>query len=518
LFKRHGKARGVFRFLLKTIDISVCKCYNANDSYFNFRGDIVLNIGNNRECFFDDYLVDTEQTTAEQVIHHPVRRGAVMHHDEPWEGNCSDYHNFIYDNGIWRMYYLGWWYGYGKNTDIHLCYAESRDGIHWEKPHLGLCEFNGTKNNNIIFNKESFGQTMDNFAVFRDDNPECQPDKKYKAVARADRDNSPCLVAFYSPDGIHWTKGNEITRKGVFDSLNVAFWDAVNKKYRCYFRNFHAVGETTPESLPTETAVRDICYTESTDFVNWGEPVRLNYGDSEDVQLYTNVVQPYYRAPQILVGLPSRYICRPQWNGSFDELCGKDARLERIKENPRYGLTITDCVFMASRNGVDFKRYDEAFIRPEPEEPYGWVYGTAYPAWGMIETQSDMPGADPEISLYVFENHWSDKPADFVRYTIRCDGFVSMHAGAKEKLLVTKPFIFDGDELRINFATSARGYLKITLEAENGTAIESCETFGNSIDRRVHFDGDVSALAGKNVTMKVRMLDADLYSIRFCKA
>jgi len=216
------------------------------------------------------------------------------------------------------------------------------------------------------------------------------------------------------------------------------------------------------------------------------------------------------------VGFPSRYICRPGWNGSFDELCGKDARLERMKDCTRYGLTVTDCVFMSSRDGWHFNRPDEAFIRPEPEEPYGWVYGTAYPSWGMIETPSDMPGADPEISIYVFENHWADKPADFVRYTIRLDGFMSLHAGAKEKQIVTKPFIFDGSEMRINFATSARGYLFITLTAEDGTVLESCETFGNSTDRRVHFDGDVAALAGKAVTMTVRMLDADLYAIRFC--
>ena len=108
-----------------------------------------------------------------------------------------------------------------------------------------------------------------------------------------------------------------------------------------------------------------------------------------------------------------------------------------------------------------------------------------------------------------------DKPADFVRYTIRCDGFMSMHAGAKEKFVATKPFIFDGSEMRINFETSARGYLYITLTAEDGSKIESCETFGNSIDRLVHFDKDISAFSGKAVTMTVRMRDADLYAIQF---
>ena len=476
----------------------------------------MIYIGKNRECFFDTHLIDEEKNTAEHRIHHPVRKGVVMCHDAPWEGNGSDYHNFIYDNGVWRMYYLGWWYGYGKDVGIRLCYAESKDGIHWEKPNLGLCEFNGSKNNNILLDETCFGDQMDNLAVFVDENPVCEPDKKYKAVGSTLRENEVrCLTAFYSPDGLHWEKGNVITDKGAFDSLNVAFWDPVSKKYRCYFRGFHANTKTTPKALSTEKETRDIRYIESEDFVHWSEPLLLNYGDGEDVPLYTNVVQQYYRAPQILVGFPSRYICRPEWNGSFDELCGKDARLERMKDKPRYGLTLTDCVFMASRDGINFQRQDEAFIRPEPEEPYGWVYGTAYPARGMIETPGDLPGQDPEISMYVFENHWADKPADFVRYTIRCDGFMSMHAGAKEKLVATKPFIFDGSEMRINFETSARGYLYITLTAEDGSKIESCETFGNSINRLVRFDKDIAAFSGKSVTMTVRMRDADLYAIQF---
>ena len=477
----------------------------------------MINIGQNRECFFDDYLIDTEKTTAEFRVHQPIRKGVVMCHDEPWEGSGCDFHNFFFDNGVWRMYYLGWDMKkvFNKTDTIRVCYAESTDGIHWTKPDLGLCEYNGSKQNNILLDHNAI-QGIDNFMVFRDDNPACEPEKKYKAIGWKLADKQPTLTSYFSADGIHWTPGGEITRQGYFDSLNVAFWDDLAKKYRCYYRSFHPNTETTPKTLPTETGARDIRYIESTDFVHWSEPVMLDFGEGEDVPLYTNVVQPYYRAPQMLVGFPTRYICRPEWNGSFDELCGKDARLARMKDCPRYGLTITDCVFMSSRDGWHFDRQDEAFMRPEPEEPYGWVYGTAYPSRGMIETPSDMPGADPEISMYVFENHWADKPTDFVRYTIRLDGFMSLHAGAKEKRIVTKPFQFDGSEMRINFATSARGYLYITLTAEDGTVLESCETFGNSTDRRVHFDGDAAALAGKAVTMTVRMLDADLYAIRFC--
>ena len=66
------------------------------------------NISNRRECFFDDHLIDTTRTTAEFRVHQPIRREVVLEHTAPWEGNGSDYHNTFFDDGIWRMYYLGW--------------------------------------------------------------------------------------------------------------------------------------------------------------------------------------------------------------------------------------------------------------------------------------------------------------------------------------------------------------------------------------------------------------------------
>ena len=91
-----------------------------------------------------------------------------------------------------------------------------------------------------------------------------------------------------------------------------------------------------------------------------------------------------------------------------------------------------------------------------------------------------------------------------------------MHAGVKEKMLVTKPFTFTGTNLYINFSTSALGYMYFTLVDTDGNRYTSCETFGDKVDRRVCFeDGVVEKLSGKPVTLEVRMKDADLYSFIF---
>ena len=151
------------------------------------------------------------------------------------------------------------------------------------------------------------------------------------------------------------------------------------------------------------------------------------------------------------------------------------------------------------------------------ENGVNWVYGDCYPARGMIETPSDVDGAPNELSLLVPTGHWMGKEKKLLRYSLRLDGFASLHAGYREETVTTKPFVYEGEHLYINFSTSARGYLYVTLTCD-GKEYRSSETFGDTVDRRVTFDaGVVSSLAGKEIIMTVRMRDADLYSIRFGK-
>ena len=477
----------------------------------------MLNIKNNRECFFDDWLIDTTATTASFRVHQPTLRECVLCHDEPWEGDGSDYHNFFYDSdaGIYRMYYLGW--RFHGNTPV-VCYAESHDGLNWEKPKLKICEFDGSLDNNIILDN-TMQKSIDNFMVFLDSNPACPSEFKYKAVSadnvKIDGRIVHALVSYYSSDAIHFTRGGVITIKGAFDSLNVAFWDKNSNKYLAYFRSFHkATGDDG--SWDPMCDIRDIRYIESDDFIHWSEPQLIDFGSAPDIPLYTNNIQLYPRAPQIYIGLPTRYIERKVWTDSFDELCGRERRLERMKECRRYGLTVTDCVFICSRDGLHFKKYDEAFMRPLPENGRNWVYGDCYPARGILETTSNIDGAESELSLYAHHNHWMGVPAELWRYTLRRDGFVSLHAGQQEELILTKPFLYSGENLFTNFETSAWGYIYFTLVDSDGQEYCSCEYFGNSTDRHIIIpDNAAGQLSGRPVGLKIRLRDADIYSIQF---
>ncbi len=164
----------------------------------------VIEIGSRRELFVDNRLIERLKGTAEQRLHHPIAREIAIVHDAPWEGTSSGYHTVFQDGDVYRMYYSGSQIAVKDGqlfTDQHptvYCYTESRDGIHWTKPDLGLIEFNGSKHNNIIWD----GVGIHNFSPFRDTRPGCPDTERYKALGGTRREGG--LFAFSSPDGIHW--------------------------------------------------------------------------------------------------------------------------------------------------------------------------------------------------------------------------------------------------------------------------------------------------------------------------
>jgi len=115
-----------------------------------------VQVGSRLELLIDDSLVEKWKGDAGLRLHHPTPREVVMVHDAAWEGSGCGYHTIFKDGDIFRMYYKAWHLdvGDGKLVQGHGCfgaYAESRDGIRWTKPNLGLFEFNGSKKNNLVW-------------------------------------------------------------------------------------------------------------------------------------------------------------------------------------------------------------------------------------------------------------------------------------------------------------------------------------------------------------------------------
>jgi len=431
-----------------------------------------MDIADRRELFVDAELIDGLSGSARRQLHRPQRQNIAITLDQPWEGITSAYLTVFRDESGVHLCYRG---SDSKPNHQVTCIADSPDGVAFSRPDLGLYEFAGSKANNIIWTADG----SHNFAPFYDERPGCPADQRYKAVGGG-------LSAFCSADGRVWRlmQDEKILTKGAFDSQNLAFWDPARGQYACYFRTFR-------------DGVRSIEVCWSDDFLHWTEAQPLTYGDAPAEHLYTNAITPYVRAPHLLIGLPARFV----------------PGRKKILEHPYEG--VSDALLMSSRDGVAFERWREGFILPGPD-PQNWTDRNIYPAWGMIQT------SETELSLYWTE-HYRHDPMLVRRGTLRLDGFVSVRADADGGELLTRPVIFQGNRLHLNYATSATGMVRVALCDEAGEPLpgygfgDQVPLFGDEIEASLSWrDGpDVSRLVGQPIRLRVQLVDADLYSFRF---
>jgi len=452
-----------------------------------------LEIGSQLQLFVDDWLIDTMSGGLSLKLHSPRPAEVVLRYDKPWEGRWSGYASVLRDDDRCRMYYRAGLVeaALGDAQWESVCYAESADGIHWEKPELGLFEYQGSSKNNIVW--KGVG-THCSIGAFKDTNPDCQPAERYKALS-SDGYQKP-VYAFGSPDGIHWhliQKEPVITEYdgavAAYDCHFCTWWDPTSQRYVVYHRIWYR---------PVEPKVRSIAVRTSVDFIRWTPLRRLEFGDTPPENLYTNAITPYFRAPHILLGFPKRF--RPE--------------RKRLPEAQLDG--ISDTVFISSRDGVHFdRRFMESFIRPGRDR-LNWLSRSNMVAPGIIQTAPD------ELSLYV-SHRWGD-PTQYVRrHVLRTDGFVSVNATYAGGELLTKPLVFDGRELVINYATSAAGSIRVEITDLEGRPVpgfeaDRCpEIYGDEIDGVVRWKNasDPGRLARLPVRLRFVLKDADLYSLRF---
>ena len=436
-------------------------------------------IGSRLELFVDEHMIQSLSGDAKLYLHKPEPREVVLVTDEPWEGSTCAYNNVFQDGDLFRLYYRGA-YSYDDKQALKqrrreiTCYIESKDGIHWTKPDLGLFEYQSSKENNIVWD----GPGTHNFTSFKCANPDAPDEARYKALGRG----RGGLLAFKSPDAIHWSlmADKAVITHGAFDSQNLAFWDSVRGEYRAYWRIF-------------KSGVRDIRTATSKDFINWGPWTDLDYGNAPKEHLYTNAILPYERAPHIFIGFPARFLPRTQQ---------------------------VEPIFMASRDGHTFRRWTEALIPLDaPQDRAG--NRSNYMAWGLVQ----LPDNDREYSVYASEAYgkYGGPYSRLRRFTYRVDGFVSVRASGEGGELVTKPLTFSGSKLAINFATSVQGSVRVEIqevegEPIDGFTLDACDELrGDAIEQVVAWksDADLGAIAGKPVRLRFALNNADLFSFRF---
>lgn len=453
-----------------------------------------VDVGMRRQVFVDRHLIES-MNNVRQVLNHPIRREIAIKPEHPWEKHGVSYMVTFRDGDKFRAWYRVDAAAFGKQKRRDMtAYAESADGVHWHKPKLGIIEFDGSKENNLVW-----AGAASNMAPFRDDNPAAKPEERYKAVVR-----SADLFALVSPDGLHWKLAQDepILSEGMFDSHNIAFWDDATKQYVVYTRGVRKDGKLGRGMTRSFLGgVRWVRRATSKDFRAWTELKPIQTGDAPLEEFYTNATVRYERAPDYLFMFPSRFVSgrepTPGW---------------------KFGKGVDDIAFLSSRDGIHFDRtFLEAFVRPGPDQG-NWHERSLYMERGILQT------SPTELSMYAMQN-WRLPSVHIRRYTLRPDGFVSINASYDGGELVTKPLTFTGDELRINYSTSAVGAIRVEIQDADGKAIpgfalEDCgEIYGDRLDGPVEWksDADLSALSGRPVRLRFVLSDTDLYAFRFAE-
>ena len=293
-------------------------------------GPTELDIGMRRQFVWDESIIDAEKTTATRMMHSPVQQETVLTAGMPWEANGIGCFQLLQDADGCRMYYTAW----DADGTARICLAESADGIVWEKPTLGLAEYDGARGNNILLDS---GITA--LSVFVDPSPEAKKDERYKAVGVRD---GQTLVGLVSPDGLAWTEKRPLRRKVTTCtdgpvSLHSAFYDAEQQRYFCYFMRETDAGQ-------------QIAVISSENFRRWSSPEDLSFEDgAAELSVQTANIFPYYREPGTLVGLPLRMTA---WSAEELEanFPGNAASAEKLPEGKN--TVLTDTVFLTSKNGV----------------------------------------------------------------------------------------------------------------------------------------------------------------------
>lgn len=455
-----------------------------------------LDLGSRRELFVDRYLIDTMDGTALK-LHEPRDEGPVFNFDQPWEGPFCGYATVIRDGERFLLYYRGLPQAGGDGSPLETtCVATSQDGVHWTRPELGLFEVQGTRANNVVLAQAA--PVTHNFSPFLDTRPDAEAAQRFKALGGTERSG---LIAYTSPDGIHWSRlqPEPVFTRGMFDSQNVAFWSDSEQCYVCYFRTWTGDGYS---------GFRTVSRTTSPDFLHWSDPVPMKFGDAPMEHLYTNQTHPYFRAPHIYMGIAARFMPGRQVVGEADA--------RRLNVDPGYFKDCSDAVLLSSRGGDAYDRtFMSALIRPGIGLE-NWVSRSNYPALNVVQT------GPAEMSIYVNQNY-AQPTAELRRYALRLDGFASIAAPYAGGEMSTRPLTFHGSRLRINFATSAAGGIRVEIQDRDGrpipgfTLADAVEQIGNELARTVSWKrgDDLSGLQGKPVRLRFVMKDADLYALRF---
>jgi hypothetical protein len=449
----------------------------------------ILDVGDRKQLLFDDAFLESHTGFWWRAIAPTKTAGHNLVADKPWEDFIVNaWCTVMEDEGKYRMWYEAYDKSRASDIQARYCYAESSDGIHWEKPSLGICEFDGSRDNNIVFN-DLGGEGVHGGTVFRD--PTAPPEERFKFCYLGPAgDGQYAVRGAVSPDGLHWTaRGQEPILRVSSDTQTVCFWDDRLSKYVIYCRLW----------TPSRTVGR----SESPDFLHFPDAVEVlgcDDHDMPDTDLYNSAAIKYPYADN------AYFIFTSAYHHDGDNL---------------------DVHLATSRDGVHWSRPSREPVIPNGP-PGSMDDATCYCAVGLLQTGPD------ELSMYYHasrarhnqvEPQFLTSDGVYTRATLRPDRYVALDAAQGPAEFLTKPLTFSGERLEVNADVRPDGWVRLELQDAGGKvlpgyALDDCAPLrGDRLNHTVVWKGggDLSALAVKTVRIRCLAKDASLYALQFAR-
>jgi len=417
----------------------------------------------------------------------------------------------IQEEGRYRLWYECW---PGEHigsermgTSNLLRYAESDDGVDWKLPALGLVEYRGGRDNNVVYGGPLTPETgFHGGSVFRD--PAAPAQERYKAfylghlsqdaLARyratrphdidpflAQSERVPALCGGVSPDGLRWTPLPEPLLAQTSDTHNVCTFDEARGKYVAYVRSWFFNRRT-------------IGRTESDDFRRFPLPEELfwpNAGVAPYDLWYAN-------AKTMMPGTTDYHIMFPlRWSLPDDSF---EFHLATSPDGIVWGFVPGGAVC-------------------RPGAPGAWDQGGVAPGLGLVELPGDRMGI-----LYagspVPHKYPRRPPLGALAWAWWPKGRLVALRSPGEGSFALWPLRFDGRTVRLNFTTRPAGCISVEAFGPDGRvpagrSFGDCDALnGDHLDRVVTWRGesDLGHREGSALALRFRLRSADLFSVQFC--
>jgi len=413
----------------------------------------VIDISIGRQLFVDDFLI--EKSTFIRQYHNPRKYpgNPIFFPETPLEKGEDDHAPMAapFSDGVWydgsdgklkMWYHAGWFDG--------TAYAESTDGLHWERPDIGE-----GRGNRVI--PRIPGVERDGAAVVL--NRYYDEERPYKMFLY-NRPNGGELLD--SADGKHWW---HICPTGATGDRSTMFYNPFRKKWVYSMRtDFGQAGSFRARSYveadnPEEGASLEnhVYWTRADRY----DPIHPEIGDKPS--LY-NLDAIAYESIML---------------GAFDIFLGPENNVSTRTGIPKH----TELHMAYSRDGFHWYRPDNRipFLVPERNNPDSWERGYIHSNNGICIIKGDELWfyytafrGDPARTCRPLRSDGIYSNASTGLAVLRRDGFASMNAYGFRGTLKTRPLWIHGEYLFVN-ADFHAGSLRVSILDEKGNPIPGYE-------------------------------------------